>query len=68
MSDIRRLLEIATLDTLALENSVARSRTLAYLAQPALRCLEVGDLEERISSMEAALRGAGRRTLPLLPS
>lgn len=34
--DIRRLLEIATLDTLALENSVARSRTLAYLAQTGL--------------------------------
>lgn len=33
---IRRLVEIAVLDTLSLENSVARSRTLAYLAQAAL--------------------------------
>ena len=38
---ILRLLEIATLDTLSLENSVSRSRTLAYLVQTALRILEV---------------------------
>jgi hypothetical protein len=37
---VRRLLEIAALDSLALENSVARSRTLAYLAQVALKALE----------------------------
>ena len=28
VADIRRLLEVATIDTLSLENSVARSRTL----------------------------------------
>jgi hypothetical protein len=49
---VRRLLEIAVLDTLSLENSVARSRTLAYLAQVALRALEVGDLAERIEALE----------------
>jgi hypothetical protein len=54
--DIRRLLEIATMDTLALENSVARARTLAYLGQTALRCLEVGELEERLAMLEAAVR------------
>lgn len=56
VSDIRRLLEVATIDTLSLENSVARSRTLAYLAQSALKCLEVGELEERLALLEAALR------------
>lgn len=30
--DIRRLLVVAVLDTLGLENSIARNRTLAYLA------------------------------------
>lgn len=44
------------LDTLALENSVARSRTLAYLSQTALKCLEVGELEERLALLEAAVR------------
>ena len=57
VGDVQRLLEIATLDTLALENSVARSRTIAYLAQTALKCLEVGELEERVALLEAALRG-----------
>jgi len=50
---IRRLLEIAVLDTLSLENSVARSRTLAYLAQVALKALEVGEFEARLEALEA---------------
>ena len=54
--DIRRLLEIATLDALALENSVARVRALTYICQTGLRCLEVGELEERLAFLEAALR------------
>ena len=65
VGDVQRLLEIATLDTLALENSVARSRTIAYLAQTALKCLEVGELEERVALLEAALRG---RDLPDTPA
>jgi hypothetical protein len=56
VSDIRRLLEVAVIDTLSLENSVARSRTLAYLGQTALKCLEVGELEDRLSLLEAAVR------------
>jgi hypothetical protein len=56
VSDIRRLLEVAVIDTLSLENSVARSRTLAYLGQTALKCLEVGELEERLALLEAAVR------------
>ena len=53
---IRRLIEVAVLDTLAMENSIARSRTLAYLAQTALRTLEVGDLEKRIVALEQSVR------------
>jgi hypothetical protein len=56
VSDIRRLLEVAVIDTLSLENSVARSRTLAYLGQTALKCLEVGELENRLAFLEAAVR------------
>jgi hypothetical protein len=52
---IRRLLEIAVLDTLSLENSVARSRTLAYLAQVALKTLEVGEFETRLEALEATM-------------
>jgi hypothetical protein len=52
VGQVRRLLEIAVLDTLALENSVARSRTLAYLAQVALKALEVGEFDERLDALE----------------
>ena len=55
VTDIRRLLEVATLDTLSLENSVARARTLAYLAQTALKLLEIGEIEERLRALEAAV-------------
>lgn len=56
VGDIRRLLEIAVLDTLGLENSIARARTLAYLAQSATKLLELGELEERVRALEEALR------------
>ena len=53
---IRRLLEIAANDTLSLENSIARARTLAYLAQAAVRLLEAGELGDRLDQLEAAMR------------
>ena len=61
-SEVRRLLEIAALDALSLENSVARSRTLAYLAQVALRALEICDLEKRLKDLEDAIRARPQRT------
>ena len=55
IGDIRRLLEIAATDTLELSNSVARSRTLAYLAQTALRCFEAGEMDARLADLETAV-------------
>ena len=52
---IRRILEIAVLDTLGLDNSVARSRTLIAAAQAATRLLEAGELEARLAALEAAM-------------
>lgn len=57
VADIRRILEIGVLDTLGLENSIARARTLAYLAMTAIKLLEVGELEQRLASLEAAVQG-----------
>jgi hypothetical protein len=54
---IRRVLEIAILDTLSMDNSLSRNRTLAYLIMVALKALEVGDLEDRISILEQAVHG-----------
>lgn len=66
VGQIRRLISIAVIDTLSLENSVARSRTLAYLAMVGLKALEVGDMEERLVALEQAIgprleKGGGRR-------
>ncbi len=61
VGQIRRLLEVAVLDTLSLENSIARSRTLAYLAQVALKTLEACELQERLQALEAAVRPRPQR-------
>lgn len=62
VADIRRILEIGVLDTLGLENSIARARTLAYLAMTAIKLLEVGELEQRLAALEAAVHG--QKSLP----
>ena len=53
---VRRLIDLAALDTAALDNSVARNRTLLYAAVVALNALEKGDLEERIAALEEITR------------
>lgn len=55
VEQVKRLLQIAVMDTLGLENSIARSRTLAYLAQVALKVVEVGDMQQRLTALEAAM-------------
>ena len=59
---IRRILEVAVLDTMGLENSIARARTLAYLAMIAIKLLETGELEDRVAHLEHAMQG--QRALP----
>jgi hypothetical protein len=56
---IRRILEIAIVDALGLDNSVARARVLIAGAQAATKLLETGELEARIAALESAL-GPGR--------
>jgi hypothetical protein len=56
---IRRVLEIATLDALGLENSIVRARVLISAAMAAAKLLETGELEERIATLEGAV-GVGR--------
>ena len=56
VGQIRRLIEGAVVDTLSQENSIARSRTLAYLAQVGLSLLEKGNLDERLRALEDSVR------------
>jgi hypothetical protein len=55
VTQIRRLVEVAAIDVLSLENTVGRARTLAYLAHTAAQLLEAGDLEERLERIEQTL-------------
>lgn len=52
---IRRILEIATIDTLGLDNSIVRSRTLISAAVAAAKLLETGELEARLAILELAV-------------
>ena len=54
---IRRVLEIATMDTLAQENNLSRNRTLGYLMQVALKAMEAGETDERLTALEQAVQG-----------
>ena len=54
-ADLRRVLEIATYDTLGLENSIPRNRTLVAIVQTGARLLEVGELEDRLAAIEGVL-------------
>ena len=52
------LLETAAIETLALENSLARNRALGGFAAIGAKLVEVGDHEERLMALEAAVRQA----------
>jgi len=51
----QRLLETAAIETLALENSIARNRTLISAASGAGKLIEAGDLDARLAAVEAAV-------------
>jgi hypothetical protein len=52
---LRRVLEVVMFDAVTLENSVARGRLLVAVVLAGAKLLEVGELEERLTSVEAAL-------------
>ena len=61
VSGIRRLLDIVVVDAVGLDNSVARSRVLISAAVAATNLLKVGEFEERLDALEAAV-GEGSRS------
>jgi hypothetical protein len=52
---IRRLLEIAAIDALGLDNSIARARVLINVVTAGAKLLETGELQRRIELLEAAV-------------
>jgi len=59
--DVLRLLQVAVTDTLSLENSTKRTRTLVYAASVAIRVWETIHFDRRLHQLELAigLRGKG---------
>jgi hypothetical protein len=56
VDSVQSILEQAVADTLALENSVQRNRTVAYLATCLLSALEKGEFEQRLAELEGRLQ------------
>ena len=56
MADVASLLQQTINDTLQLENSLHRSRTLGYLAGQYLRALDMAALQRRVAALEYALK------------
>jgi hypothetical protein len=54
---LERVLEIALLDTLGLDNSLNRSRTLGYLVGIGAKLRQEGETEERLRTLKAAVQG-----------
>jgi hypothetical protein len=53
---IRRVLEIVTFDGLGMEVSIPRGRLLISAVQALTKLLEVGELEERVTDLELAVK------------
>ena len=62
---IRRVLDIVVADGLGLENGVARLRILIAAATAATGLLKVGELEDRMTLLEAALKKRSAADEPL---
>jgi hypothetical protein len=55
VADVYTLLDYTMLETIALDNSIIRTRALIALSECYLHALEVGELEARIAVLEANL-------------
>ena len=59
VAGIRRLLDIVVTDGVGLENGIARLRVLISTATAATNLLKVGEFEDRLASLEAAIKQHG---------
>ncbi len=56
VAGIRRLLDIVVTDGVGLENGIVRLRVLISTATAATNLLKVGEFEDRLASLEAAIK------------
>jgi hypothetical protein len=55
VAGIRRLLDIVVTDSIGLDNGIQRLRVIIATATAATNLLKVGELEERLTALEAAV-------------
>ena len=67
IEDHQVLLETAATETLALENSISRNRTIAYIVAAGAKLIEAGDHEERLRALEALQNERERDTADAFP-
>jgi hypothetical protein len=67
IEDLQSLLETAAIETMALENTIARNRAIGGFISVGAKLIEVGDLEARLALLEVALESA-RETRTADPS
>jgi hypothetical protein len=59
IEDLQSLLETAAIETMALENTIARNRAIGGFVAVGAKLIEVGELEARIEVLEVASGPAG---------
>jgi hypothetical protein len=57
IEDLQTALETVTIETFALENTIARNRAIGGFLSVGAKLIEVGDHEERLRALEAAQPG-----------
>jgi hypothetical protein len=58
IEDLQTLLETVAIETLALENTIARNRAIGGFLSVGAKLIEVGELEARLAVLEVALESA----------
>jgi hypothetical protein len=54
LEDNQALLETITIETMALDNTIARNRAVNAMLATGIRLVEIGELEARLGALEAA--------------
>jgi hypothetical protein len=65
VAGIRRVLDIVVADGLGLENGIAKLRILIAVAGAATNLLKVGELEDRLAVLEAAVKARSTEDEPV---
>lgn len=55
LADARAILAYALAETLVMDNSILRTRALVAIAQAGIEAWKIGELEQRLAAIEAAM-------------